>query len=314
MRTPKNMAATGALLASLIAGPAMADWIPEEPIKIIVPFGAGGSTDTFGRVFANAMEEQTGWTVIVENRPGAGGVIGQLEVVGAEPDGYTLGLSSTTLFSIEPFLPSSTGELQPDSVDYMGTLSVIPYAIVTGTDSPFSTLEELAAYSKENGPANFSATSQQLTLAMNQIAEDIGIDFVPAQTSGSGESLQLVAGGHADFTISGGVHVAYVLDGRMKVLAHMLDHRASYAPDAMTVEEQGAALPLKNYFLLNAPKGLPEDTKAALAEAIDNAINSDAMKAHADKIHVTLNNLGPDGATADVMAQAEKWKAALAKQ
>lgn len=294
---------------ALMTGPASAEWMPEEPIKIIIPFGAGGSTDTFGRVFANEMEKQTGWTVLVENRPGAGGVIGQVEVANAEPDGYTLGLSSTSLFSIEPYLPGSSGQLETNSVDFMGTLSVIPYAIVAAANAPFDDMKSLSEYTKANGPAKFSATSQQLTLAMEQMAKDFDVEFVAAQTSGSGESLQLVAGRHADITISGGVHVAYVLDGRMKVIAHMLDDRADYAPDRSTIEEQGGTLPLRNYFLFNAPKGLPADVKDALATAIDNAINSEPMREHAKKIHVKLVNLGPDGSTEDVNAQAKTWKA-----
>jgi tripartite-type tricarboxylate transporter receptor subunit TctC len=306
-------AALGAALAALCVLPAQADWVPEKPITIIVPFGAGGSTDVYGRVFAGEMAKLTGWTVLVENRPGAGGAIGQLEVASAAPDGYTLGLSSTTLFSMAPFMPDGASELQPDSVDYLGTISLIGYAIIAATDAPFDDLKSLAAYSKSSGPAKMSSTSSQLTVAMEQIAAELGIDFVAAQTSGSGESLQLVAGRHADFTISGGVHVPYILDGRMKVIAHFTDERAGYAPDALTVEEQGATLPLRNDFLGNGPNGMPAETKAALAKAIDDTLKTEAVKTHGDGIYVTLKNLGPDGATADVMSQAAKWKAHFGK-
>lgn len=307
------MLAMGAAVAMCLSSPVRAEWSPDKPIKIIIPFGAGGSTDTFGRVVASAMEQETGWTVIVENRPGAGGVIGQLEVANAEPDGYTVGLSSTSLFSIEPFMPNATGELQPDSVDFIGTLSVIPYAIVAASDAPFDNLAELAEYAKTNGPAKFSATSQQLTLSLEQMAAEIGLNFVAAQTSGSGESLQLVAGRHADFTISGGVHVAYVQDGRMKVLAHMLDERADYAPDAMTVAEQGATLPLRNYFLYNVPKGMDPEIKTALAAAIDKALQNDSVKEHAKRINVKLKNLGIEGSSEDVASQADRWRKILSK-
>ncbi|CAH1689700.1 Tripartite-type tricarboxylate transporter receptor subunit TctC [Hyphomicrobiales bacterium] len=300
-------------MAATISGASRAEWQPSGPITIIVPFGAGGSTDVFGRVFATEMQKQTGWTVLVENRPGAGGLIGQIAVANAKPDGQTLGLSSTSMFSVEPFMPDASGELQPDSVDFMGTLSVIPYAIVAGSRAPFDDLEGLAEYSKTKGPAKFSSTSAQLTLGMEQLAKEVGIDFVAAQTSGSGESLQLVAGRHADFTISGGVHVPFVLDGRMKVLAHFMDERGSYAANAKTVEEQGAALPLRNYFLFNAPKGLPADVKATLAKAIDNAVNSEAVRKYGESIFVTVRNLGPEGSTKDVMEQAAVWRARLGK-
>src|SRR5690606_6368465 len=100
--------------------------------------------------------------------------------------------------------------------------------------------------------------------------------------------------------LSGGVHVPFVLDGRMKVIAHFMDERGSYAPDALTVEEQGAKLPLRNYFLLNAPKGLPEVAKSTIAKAIDDAVDSDAVRKFGDSIYVTAKNLGPEGSTEDV--------------
>jgi tripartite-type tricarboxylate transporter receptor subunit TctC len=99
----------------------------------------------------------------------------------------------------------------------------------------------------------------------------------------------------------------------MKVLAHFMDERGSYAANAKTVEEQGAALPLRNYFLFNAPKGLPADVKATLAKAIDNAVNSEAVRKYGESIFVTVRNLGPEGATKDVMEQAAVWRARLGK-
>lgn len=291
------------------AGPASAEWAPKQPIKVIIPFGAGGSTDVFGRIVFNEMEKMTGWQVLVENRPGAGGVVGQIVVRDAKPDGHTLGLSSTTVLSMQPFMPDAPREAQPEDFDYVGTLSLIPYAIVAGKDAPFDDLASLAAYAKAKGPVKFSSTSPTLTLAMEEIAKAAGFEIVAAQTSGSGESLQLVAGRHADITISGGVHVPYVTDGRMKVIANMDDVRASYAPDAKTVEEQGAELPFRNYFLLNAPKNLDAEAKAAISKAFDAALKSDAVAKHAEKIHVNVKNLGPDGSTKDVMAQAKKWRA-----
>jgi tripartite-type tricarboxylate transporter receptor subunit TctC len=298
------------LVATLAAaGPAAADWAPKQPIKVVIPFGAGGSTDVFGRVVFNEMEKMTGWKILVENRPGAGGVIGQVVVRDAKPDGHTLGLSSTTVLALQPFMPDAPKEALPESFDYVGTLSLIPYAIVAGKDAPFDDLASLAAYAKAKGPVKFSSTAPELTLAMEQIAKSAGFPIVAAQTSGSGESLQLVAGRHADITISGGVHVPYVTDGRMKVIAIMGDDRATYAPNAKTVEEQGAELPLRNYFLLNAPKKLDPEAKAAIAKAFDAALNSEAVAKYAEKIHVKVKNLGPDGSTADMTAQAKKWRA-----
>lgn len=305
------LAVTMSATAVFSALPAASAWMPEKPIKIVIPFGAGGSTDTFGRVFANAMEAQTGWTIVVENRPGAGGAVGQIECINANPDGYTVCLSSTSLFAIQPFMPDTPEELTPDSVEYLGTLGAVPFAIVAKPDAPYNNLAELAEYTKANGPVRFAATNPQITLAMNQLSADLGFEFLPAQTSGSSESLQLVSGGHADITVSGGVHVAYVLDGRLKVLAHLTDERGAYASDKLTVEEQGGTLPHRNLWLFNVAKGVDPEVKDALAKAIDDTVNTQAVKDHAAKIHVSLRNLGPDGSTSVIMSEAEKWSKIL---
>lgn len=306
-------AALGAAMATLVAMPAQAEWTPEKPITIIIPFGAGGSTDIFGRLFAAEMEKQTGWTILVENRPGAGGVIGGAEVVNAEPDGYTIGLSSSTLYAMQPYMPDGAPELEPEKTDFLGTFSLIPYAIVAAADAPFDDLKTLAEYSQASGPAKMSSTSAQLTVGMEQLGKEMGINFVAAQTSGSGESLQLVAGRHADFTISGGVHVPYIQDGRMKVIAHFTDERGGYAPDALTVEEQGGTLPLRNYFLFTAPLGLDPEVRAALAKAIDDATKTPAAEEYAKSIYVSIKNLGADGSRDDVLSQAATWKAYFGK-
>lgn len=300
-----------AAAVAAFATPVLAEWQPSDPISLVIPYGAGGSTDTFGRVFANELEQQTGWTVLVENRTGAGGVVGQTYVANSEPDGLTWGLSSMQIFTIVPYLPQASTELTADSVDFIGTLSVIPFALVTSAQSPFDDMESLAAYTKENGPARFAATTAASTLAMERMAEQFGIEVAAAQTSGSAESLQLVSGRHADLAISGGVHVAQVLDGRLKVVAHMLDDRASYAPDASTIEEQGGVLPLRDYFIFNLPKRVPEEARATIVQAIDSVIKSDAIAAHAEKIYVEPNNLSPEEATKAAQDQATYWRESL---
>ncbi|MGH1354641.1 MAG: Bug family tripartite tricarboxylate transporter substrate binding protein [Thalassovita sp.] len=300
-------AIVSAITASFTAIPASADWMPEKPISLVVPYGAGGSTDVFGRVLAAEMEKQTGWRVLVENRPGAGGAVGTLAVMNAEPDGYTLGVSATGLFTIQPYMVDGTPEIEPEKMDYLATLSIIPFAIVANSEAPFDNLQELADYSQKSGPVKFASTAKPLAYGMNLMADDMKIKLVSAASSGSSESLQLVLGGHADITISGGVHVPYIEDGRLKVIA-FLDERASYAPDVLTVEEQGTNFPVKNMFMVSAPKGLPEEAKAAIVAALDKAVMSEPVQAHGDKLYVNIRNLGPDATSEAVMTQAAFWR------
>jgi len=300
-------------VAMLTGTPSQAEWAPTGPITMVVPFGTGGSTDIIGRVFVSELERQTGWRVLVENRPGVGGVVGTIDVINAKPDGQTIGLASIGLFAQAPYMPGGSREIEHHNIDFLGTISAIPYAIVASADAPFDDLAGMAAYFKTNGPLKYASTAPPLTVALELLAKEVGFEFVAAETTGSAESIQLVAGGHADFTLSGGVHVPFVLDGRMKVIAHFMDERGGYAPNAATVAEQGATLPLRNYFLFMAPKGLPDDTRQALTTAIDKAVNSDALKKHASTLYVNVKNLGPEGARASVAEQAEYWSKVLAE-
>jgi len=296
-----------------VAQPAAAEWQPERPIRVVIPYGAGGGIDVLGRLLLNEVEEQTGWTLVVENKTGGGGALGSLEVKNADPDGYTIGLSATAIFALDPNVPGVDVGYTPADFDFLGSIGLIEFALVAGKDAPFNNLAELAAYSKEK-PVRFTATGRPLELSMELMADDFDIEYVSSPTSGSAESLQLVLGNHADVTISGGLHIPYVQSGDMKVITLLAENRHGYAPQALTLPEQGGKLPMQNYYIFNAPHGLPDDVKATLAEAIDNALNSQAVRDYLASVYMTPHNLGPDGTTANVLSESEVWKAHYAGQ
>ncbi|NYZ14539.1 tripartite tricarboxylate transporter substrate binding protein [Azospirillum sp. RWY-5-1] len=302
-------AAHAAVLAGLPAARAAEGqaWEPKKPIRVVIGYGAGGSTDAIGRLTLRKVEEQRGWKFIVENKSGAQGALAAIDVKNAPADGYTIGLLSTGNFALDPFLVK-TAQYMPEDIDYIGTIAKIEYALVAAKDAPYNNLVELAAHTKKNGPVSFSSTGKILDLAMERVSEKLGIAFVSAPTSGSAQSVQLVLGGHANVTISGGVHVPYIQDGRLKVLASMTNGRADYAPGVATSLEQGGGYAIKNYFLFVAPKNMPADVKATLADAIDAAVKSPEIGDYAAKTFNTRINLGAKGSADDVMAQSREWR------
>lgn len=297
----------GIALAVFAAVPVSHAWDAKKPIRVVIGYGAGGSTDAIGRMTFKKIEDQKGWKFIVENKSGAQGALAAMEVKNAPADGYTIGLLSTGNFALDPYISKSI-QYKPDDLDYIGTIGKIEYALVAAKNAPYNNLQELAAHTKKNGPVSFSSTGKILDLSMERIAEKLGIAFVSAPTSGSAQSVQLVLGGHANVTVSGGVHVPYVQSGQLKAIALMSTGKADYAPGVGNSLEQGGGFAIDNYFLLFAPKGMPADVRKALAEAIDAAVNSPEIGEYAAKTFNTRVNLGPQGATDDVSAQSRAWR------
>ena len=278
---------------------------------MVVPFAAGSSTDGLARVVANQLQAQQGWTIVVENMAGAQGRIGAASVKNAAPDGLRIGVHSTVGFAFDPFVDKEKA-YKPGDFEYLGTIGTIEYALVAQSGAPYSDLKSLADWSKANRPIRFSGTGPSLELAMMKIAEHFGFKVVTAPTSGSGESMQLVLGGHADVTLSGGVHVPQIKAGNLKAIAMLQDRRADYAPDARTIREQGVNFSVLNNFMVFAPKGLPAAVKTKIVQALDQAINSDAVKDLAAKMGSVHGNLGAEGSTRTVEEQTKMWEALLA--
>lgn len=292
---------------------AHANWKPTKPVRIVIGFGAGGTTDVLGRLVTKKMEDLRGWKIIVENKTGASGALAVVDIKNATPDGYTVGLVSTALFSLTPYL-TATSQFYAEDLDYLGTIGTIEFALVVGKDAPFDDLAGMAPFSKKNGPITFSSTARVGELTMERIAEHFGFKIVSSSTSGSAQSLLLVLGGHAQATISGGVHVPYIESGKAKIVASLSDARADYALNVKTLREQGAGdVTLSEYFLFFSPKGMPSDAKAAWATAIDDAVNTPEVKEHVAKLFSRRINLGAEGARADVMRQSKAWRDWLEK-
>jgi tripartite-type tricarboxylate transporter receptor subunit TctC len=311
VRTYLTLAA--AVAFGLYGGPAGAEWKPAKSIKLIIGFGAGGTTDVVGRLVAKKIEDQKGWKIIVENKAGASGTLAVQEIKDAAPDGHTLGIVSTSLFALMPALTPPT-RYKAEDLDYLGTIGTIEYALVVGKDAPYDDLAGLAAFAKKSGAVTFSATGKVLELTMERLAQHFDFKFVSGPTSGSAQSLQLVLGGHAHATISGGVHVPYIETGKAKSIASLSNVRADYAPNARTLQEQGAGeVSVGEYFTVFSPKNLPAEAKAALAAALDAAVNSPEVTSHLAKTYNRKVNLGPEGAQAEVMRQAKLWRDWLAQ-
>jgi tripartite-type tricarboxylate transporter receptor subunit TctC len=291
--------AAGLAAALALAGGSLAsaaEWKPSKPLRLQIGFGAGGETDTIGRVIASVLKTQTGWSVIAENKPGGGGVAMFAGIAKGPADGTVIGLGVNMPIMINLVLRGKKLPFTLDSFAYLATVSRIQLGVIAKKDAPFNNIKELAAHSKKAGgvPVAFDAKPQELL--MRYVNKADGADFKLVSTKSSAEMIQLVLGGQVAASFSAGKHIPYIKKGTLKLLASANDGRHSYAPDVPTFREQGYNAFVDPIFYFAARKGIPADAKAALVKALDKAITSpEVEKIVTNTLSTKPNNMGPEG-------------------
>lgn len=277
---------SGAASAALmVPGAALAKWWPRRPISIVVPFPAGGGTDTFGRAVANGLQDRLGVPVNVVNKAGGGGVNGATEVSGARPDGQTWlvttggALVMASLFKDIPIDPFA--DLQ--TVGQVGSLTA---AVVVPTDSPYETLEDLAAAAKvEPGSLRWAHTGRGVFLHVAGQsfldANEIAATDVPFK--GGAKVRAAVVGSQVDFAVIG-IHQAMGFENEMRVLGLIAPERDEVQPDVPTVAELGfnyefVNTPITMHAPLDVDPEVLETVSAALAETVASPEYAETMRA-----------------------------------
>ena len=272
-----------------------ADWSPKGSIKLQIGFGAGGSTDMIGRLLAANVEEQTGWNIVVENKPGGGGVAMLSGLMNQKPDGKTLGLCVNVPILLNLVKRGDKLPFKIASFDYIGTVTKGEVALTAKSDAPFNDLNSFLAYAKANRVAiAFDAMPQQMI--MTAVGNQAGVKFKFVKHKSGAEQVQSLLGEHVNVGCPAGAHIKYLESGDLKTLAVFNKERHSYAPKTKTLIESGYNFYLDPYFYLVAPKGLPNNVKSALVAAFNDAIYSEKVKeALFNALKAKPYNLGSDG-------------------
>jgi tripartite-type tricarboxylate transporter receptor subunit TctC len=223
-----------------------------------------------------------------------------------------IGLFSTSVFGLDPFI-SEQPRYAIDDFDYLGTIGSIEYALVANKNLAMTDVAGMVAHARQKGFVSLSATGRLQELVAGRMARQFGIEIVSVQTRGSGESLQLVIGGHADVTISGGVHVPAVRAGDIRSIGAITDARHSYAPEVKTLKEQGVDISLRNFFQYAAPRNLPPEIRATWESAIDQAVNSPEVATAAAQAYSTRGNLGGAGSAEAIRTESAVWRRWIAE-
>lgn len=264
-------------------GVAAAGDYPSQPITIIVPVPAGGTSDFFARLIANELQQNLDQPVVVENRAGAGGTIGSSAVARAKPDGYTLLLASGGTHSINP---SVYKNLSYDAIaDFAPVirLAVVPNMLVVHKDLPVSSVKELETYIKKHpGKASFGSsgvgTSIQLTGELFKQVAEVNMTHVPYK--GSAPAITDLIGGHMTLMFDNMPSaMPQVQGGKLKALAVTSKDRSSAAPKIPTMQEQGyPGFDVTTWFGILAPAGTPPSTVGKLNRAIASILKEDEIR------------------------------------
>jgi tripartite-type tricarboxylate transporter receptor subunit TctC len=268
-----RLAAALLLCASAAALPVMAQSFPTKPVRIIIPYPAGGSTDIQGRMIATATGERLKQPFLVENRPGGNATIGVAAVAKSAPDGYTISVMNLPAASLvfNKTLPYDTDkDFEPITGIYRTA-----YVIAIGTSLPAKTLKEFIDVAKANpGKYNYASHVATAQLTMEMLKSVSGMNIVPINYKGSAAALQALRVDEIQAMADlGGVFTPLVKDGKARVLAVTGDQRMAQLPDVPTMAELGypavrSALTVGMWGPAGIPAPIVKTLNAALVEAI----------------------------------------------
>ena len=288
------------LIASLAAGAAGAQPYPSKPVKIVVGFAPGGGSDFIARVIAQKLTERLGTQVIVENRPGAGSVLGSEYAVKSAADGYTLLLTPAS-YTVNP----SVSKLSFDPIADIAPivqLSRGPYVVAVHPSVPVKTLQELVALARKEPDKLAYASSgngSHVHVATEYLLYTTKIKITHIPYKGTGPALNDTIGGSVQM-ILGSVATAlqYVKSGRLRALAVTTPKRISAAPDIPTVGESGyPSYEVTNWHGLVGPRGLSKDIVARLNKEVNESLKSKDV----EKV-LSSDGLEPAGGSSDEFA------------
>lgn len=276
-----------ALAVFASTGHASSDY-PKQTIRLIVPYSAGGVTDLAGRALADQMSKSLGQTVVVENKAGANGTMGAIQMLNTQPDGYTISMVPIGIYR----MPHITGTNYDPAKDftYISQVAGFNYYLTVNSKSPWKTLAEFVEHAKNNpdkvsygSPGAYSSQH----IAMVQLGNEADVKWTHVPFKGEADALTSVLGGHVQAAVGASGAIPYVANGNMRALASLGEQRSAALPDVPTLKESGYDIVHTSAFGIVGPKNMPKEIVAKLDEAIGAAMSSPALIERLDQLGVT---------------------------
>lgn len=290
-----------------------ADSFPEKTVNVIVPFPAGGSTDTVARTMAQSMGDQLGKTFVVENRPGATGTIGAGAVKRAPADGYTLLVASLGPFVITPYLVKNVPYDAVKDFDYITIPVQAPNVLVASPTQKARTVAEVIATLKANpGKLSFASSGNGSSdhLSAELFWQQTGTEAMHVPYKGGAPAITDLLGGQVDFSFQNvNAVLPHLRSGKLNAIAVTGSQRSPILPNIPTLAEEGIqGAEVYSWQGMAAPKGLPADVKAKLAGAAIAALQQPDIRQRFLEQGLEIVGNSPEEFTRFQAQESERWK------
>lgn len=283
MRTGLRHLLTGSVLAAIMGVSTAAQAWPERPIKMIVPFPAGGINDIVGRLTAAYLEEELKTPVVVDNRTGAGGTIGTAIAAGSEPDGYTILLGASSTIAVAPNLYSNLAYAPADDLEAVGGIASAASVLVVAADSKWKDLSQLIkAGGQSSAYLNYGSagagTSHHIKTEMLKLRTNTEWTHVPYR--GGAPAMTDLIGGQIDFLIEPlPTALSYIRSGRIRPLVVTTAERSASLPEVETLRELGIDdFDASLWFGVFVPAGVDSNVSNSLSEALSRIFAREDVK------------------------------------
>lgn len=272
MKRKSFLLAAGAAGALMLGGVAHAQSWPTRPIRLVVPFPAGGATDIISRALGQRLAAELGQPFVIDNKPGAASAIGAELVARAAPDGYTLLMATSSSLVNNRFLYKKLS-YDPDGFELISLVCVTPLVLVANTSLPADNLAGIVQYAKANpGKVNYASygtgTVSHLATALIALRSGVAMAHIPYK--GASEALPALMGGHVSlYTDTIVSSVALIKEGKIKPIGVTTARRTSILPNVPTIAEQGLpGFDMVPWYGVVAPKGTPKEVVDRLRSAM----------------------------------------------
>lgn len=284
---------------------------PEQPVRFVVGFPPGGSTDIVTRILAEGLGKELGQAVIVENRAGAGGLLAAGSIARAKPDGYTIFLGTVATNVINPMLRKQMDFDPINDFTMIGQVGYYTNLILVNNDSEHTDLQSLIDKAKAN-PLTFSTpgagTSPHMTGEYFKMLTGADLQHIPF--GGSGPALTALMGGHVDMAFDNlPAALGLVQSDRIRALAITSTSRIKELPDVPTADELGVeGMSVDAWVSVMGPAGIPEDRLAILSDALLNVLQNPEVAGKLEANAVTIKGTSPQELQEYIESETQKWR------
>lgn len=310
MRRLHGVLVFAALMGAL--APAQASTFPDRPLRIVVPFAAGGNVDIVTRIVATGLSEALGQSVVVENKAGANGVIGAESVARANPDGYTLFIATAETMALNPFLMKSVPYDPLKDFAAIGLMDDFPFTLTVNPQLPVKSVNDFVTYARANqGKLNFSSwgTGSIGQIAFEQFSQATGIQMQHIPFKGAAPAIMAVATGevHA-FMATLSVARPQAASGRVRILAITTPERDPSAPDIPTLREMGVDVVIRGWHILVAPAATPAPVISRLNGALVSTVRRPDISEKLVGVGVRPVTSTAEEAQAMIRSENTRWR------